>query len=140
MLNNKISDIKFANKIENAESFEIQELIEEQNRLVNQNHKYQKLEHTDLTLIDLGNCEQFRTSEGHRPNIYSQETTSRNCFWASKHYFSKNVLSRRDDIIQIVYNLLYLTQPVKFEMSKVFLDADDQYLAMKKYKLEKTPT
>ena len=29
MLNNKISDIKFANKIENAESFEIQELIEE---------------------------------------------------------------------------------------------------------------
>ena len=57
MLNNKISEIKFSNKIKNAESFERQELRDEEKRLVNQNHKYQKLEHTDLTLIDLGNCE-----------------------------------------------------------------------------------
>ena len=99
MLNNKESEIKFTNQIEEFKSFVRKELKDEQKRQLNQNHKYQKLEPSQFTLIDLGNCEQYRTSEGHRPNIYQEEITNRNCFWASKHYFSKNVLSRRDDII-----------------------------------------
>ena len=99
---------------------------------------------SNLFIIDLGSCERYidigKPGKPHLPDIKGLDVIgSRNSFFASKHYFEGHRLTRRDDIIQIVYNLLYLTQPVKFEMSNVFLDADDPYLAMKKYKLEKTP-
>lgn len=38
-----------------------------------------------------------------------------------------------------MYNLLYLTQPINFEMSDIFLEAENPYMAMGKYKGEKTP-
>lgn len=75
------------------------------------------------------------------PNVVSREPMlfTRNSFFASKNYFTGNKLSRRDDIIQIVYNLLYLTNPSNFEMKDLFLAANDQFYVMGKFKAEKTP-
>jgi hypothetical protein len=36
---------------------------------------------------------------------------NRNIVFASKHYFNGDTLSRRDDIISIVYNLIYMMNP-----------------------------
>jgi hypothetical protein len=60
--------------------------------------------------------------------------TLRNNFFASKHYFNGDTLSRRDDIIQICYNLLYFMNTRDFDMADIFLQRDDNFDSMKKYK------
>jgi hypothetical protein len=54
--------------------------------------------------------------------------------FASKNYFSGQTLSRRDDIIQIIYNLLYLLNPPNFRMQEI-MDSDDIFNNMQEYKL-----
>jgi hypothetical protein len=71
---------------------------------------------TNLTLIDFGSCERFQDNKKcHLPNeITMPPKIGRNYFFASKHYFEGHKMSRRDDIIQIIYNMLYLTNPEDF--------------------------
>ena len=48
--------------------------------------------------------------ERHNPNITGQNFYL-NTIFASKHTIMGNQTSRRDDIIQIVYNMIYLLDP-----------------------------
>lgn len=63
----------------------------------------------------------------------------RNLFFASKNYFSGHTLSRRDDIIQIIYNLIYLTNPKDFKMAKIFLESRNLFYDMQEYKSKTSP-
>ena len=71
---------------------------------------------SQLHLIDFGSSmsyilNQNREKMTHLPNKILFPPITRNMFFASPHYFSGQTMSRRDDIIQIVYNLIYLTNP-----------------------------
>ena len=58
--------------------------------------------------------------------------------FASKNYFCGHTLSRRDDIIQIIYNLVYLLNPPNFRMVKI-MESDNVFAAMKSYKVGTSP-
>ena len=79
----------------------------------------------------------------HLPNEpESYPTIGRNYFFASKHYFSGQTLSRRDDIIQIVYTLIYLLNPQNFKMAEIYtrnINKSNSFEEMKAYKLNATP-
>lgn len=88
-------------------------------------NKYQynsnTLKKAKMYLIDFG-CSYAYIKDGkHIKNTIDLRDKNRNMVFASKHYFSGNTLSRRDDIISIVYNLIYLMNPHKFKMGNIFL-------------------
>lgn len=58
--------------------------------------------------------------------------------FASKHVINGNSSSRRDDIIQIVYNLIYLLNPVDCWMF-TFFDLEDPLSKMAEFKRAATP-
>ena len=60
-----------------------------------------------LFLIELGCAEKFEHKDGsHRPNLHDSKRGI--VHFASKNAFVGDTLSRRDDIIQIVYNIMCL--------------------------------
>jgi hypothetical protein len=63
----------------------------------------------------------------------------RNIVFASKNYFDGQTLSRRDDIIAVVYNLLFMMDQNDFEFSKLFIDRpyEEAFKLIKAYKLTK---
>jgi hypothetical protein len=64
-----------------------------------------------------------------------EKNKSKNLFFASKHFFSGNKMSRRDDIIEIMYNLIYLANPIELKMAKIFLKSQNVFKEMAEYKL-----
>lgn len=58
--------------------------------------------------------------------------------FASKNFFSGQTLSRRDDIIQIVHNLVYLLNPKNQEVEYI-MEQDDVFSGMGDYKLSASP-
>ena len=61
-------------------------------------------------------------------------------FFASPNYFRGHTLSRRDDIIQIVYNLIYLTNPKDFKMAEIFGESESNaFNRMARYKTGASP-
>lgn len=77
-----------------------------------------------MYLIDYGCSYSYLKSNGHHiQNLIEQNVSNdRNIVFASKHYFSGQTLSRRDDIISIVYNLLFMMDQNDFEFAKIFVD------------------
>ena len=61
-----------------------------------------------------------------------------NTLFASKHTIMGNQSSRRDDIIQIVYNMIYLLNPMDSWMYK-FLEVSDPVKQMRDFKEWATP-
>lgn len=99
-----------------------------------------------MSIIDFGCAKSYiyrkRPLKGqHLPNMKQPVPVHacRNLFFASKNYFNHNTLSRRDDIIQIVYNLIYLTNPQKFPMAKIFLESRNVFDELGYYKLNFSP-
>jgi hypothetical protein len=73
-----------------------------------------------MHLIDFGFSQSFLDEQGvHIAKSNIDCKIDRNIVFASKNYFNGTTLSRRDDIISIVYNLLYLMNPHKFKMSLI---------------------
>ena len=82
--------------------------------------------HTDLKLdniminrqnkvfiIDYGNAQKFQLPDGtHRPNGSGPDKFV-NVHFGSVNALNKNTISRRDDIIQIIYNLMCLANSFK---------------------------
>ena len=82
--------------------------------------------HTDLKLdnimfnsqnkvfiIDYGNAQKFQLPDGtHRPNGSGPDKFV-NVHFGSKNALNKQTISRRDDIIQIIYNLMCLANSFK---------------------------
>ena len=77
----------------------------------------------------------------HLPNIQLivPPKVTRNMFFASPNYFTGQTMSRRDDIIQIVYNLIYLTNPQDFKMAKIFMESANLFSDMSEYKSNTSP-
>lgn len=69
------------------------------------------LKKAKMYLIDFGCSHAYLKDGKHIPNIRSNKVKNRNIVFASKHYFNGDTLSRRDDIISIVYNLIYMMNP-----------------------------
>ena len=97
--------------------------------------------HTDLKLdniminrrnkvfiIDYGNAEKFLLPDGtHRPNGSGPEKFV-NVHFGSKNALNKDALSRRDDIIQIIYNLICLFN--SFKPLQAYIGTDDDELTL----------
>ena len=84
----------------------------------NQNrYQYERSEliSPNLHLIDFGSSYRYRNYSGvHIKDTNSEVSTDRNLAFVSKNYFNGTTLTRRDDIISIVYNLIYLMNPHDF--------------------------
>ena len=63
-----------------------------------------------MSFIDFGSSEPYMKDGKHVKN-FKQRKFNRNLTFVSKNYFKGNTLSRRDDIISIVYNLFFLMDP-----------------------------
>jgi hypothetical protein len=74
-----------------------------------------------MYLIDYGCSHSYIKDGVHIKNKIDPRDKNRNMVFASKHYFNGNTLSRRDDIISIVYNLLYMMNPHNFKMGELFI-------------------
>jgi DNA modification methylase len=96
-------------------------------------------------MVDMGSAKLYvdrHTTE--MPHLPDEEQDVRpenacNLFFASKHYFSGHRQVRRDDIIQIAYNLIYLSNPERLEMAEIFFSANDVLSKMREYKLSSSP-
>ena len=107
-------------------------------------HPYHILPWTpsSLFLIDFGTSYKYMSTnvmgqESHNPNITGQKFYL-NTLFASKHTIMGNQSSRRDDIIQIVYNLIYLLNPKDSWMYR-FQDAQDPVAVMRDFKVNALP-
>jgi hypothetical protein len=88
----------------------------------NSQNRYQfersELINSKMHLIDYGSSQSFLDEQGvHIPKSIEELKPERNIVFASKNYFNGTTLSRRDDIISIVYNLLYLMNPHTFKIT-----------------------
>ena len=81
------------------------------------------LKKAKMHFIDFGCSEPYMKDGKHVKNM-KQRQFNRNIIFASKNYFKGSTLSRRDDIISIVYNLIYLMNPHAFMMGEIFLSDD----------------
>ena len=59
-----------------------------------------------VSLIDFGQAQRYMENGSHRPNLQLMEDG--NPHFGSKNAFEPCTLSRRDDVIQVVYNLMVL--------------------------------
>ena len=105
----------------------------------NNNHVYHKYPWipSNLYLIDFGISYKYMITnelgeEEHLPNIPGQKFDL-NILFASNHTIVGNKSSRRDDIIQIVYNLIYLLNPPNCWMHR-FNQSDDPSTEMRDFK------
>ena len=118
---------------------------DQRNRLgQNSNHVYHKYRWipSNLYLIDFGTSYKYTTNnnlgkEEHLANITGQKFYL-NPMFASKHTILGNQSSRRDDIIQIVYNLIYLLNPPNCWLYR-FDHTTDPAEEMRKFKESATP-
>lgn len=79
------------------------------------------LKKAKMHLIDFGCSYEYLMKDGkHIPLVRHSKEKNRNLIFASKNYFNNITLSRRDDIISIVYNLIYLMNPHVFKMGDIF--------------------
>jgi hypothetical protein len=81
---------------------------------------------SEVYITDFGTAKRFRDiNNAHIINTIEPEMNSRevhrNLFFASKNYFSGETLSRRDDLISILYSLLLLLNPRDFKMKEIAL-------------------
>ena len=75
-------------------------------------------EDMSVNLIDYGEAEKYLLADGsHRPD--TGEMHSGNEHFASRHAFMNQTLSRRDDLVQVMYNLMALHN--EFEPLRDFL-------------------
>lgn len=69
--------------------------------------------HNKVFIIDYGNAQKFLLPDGsHRPNGSGPDKFV-NVHFGSKNALNKETLSMRDDIIQIIYNLMCLANSFK---------------------------
>lgn len=140
------------NKVDNAadyirsrdqlKSFEQVEQACRESRSIQMRPQYEPQENwqsCDIFLIDFGVSRTYLQQDGktHLPNK-QQNSFVGNIIFASHHAFMCQSLSRRDDIIQIVYNLVYLLNP---EVSWVYdiLNSSNVQEEMKNFKVKATP-
>lgn len=89
--------------------FETMEHLKRQIFAADEEHSYHKIpwNATQLFMIDFGQAQKYLDPDGkHRLN--EKKVFELNPLLASKNVLEDNTWSRRDDIIQIVYNLVYL--------------------------------
>jgi len=68
-------------------------------------------EENEVTLIDFGQAQKYTSKGVHRPNLPVKQYG--NPHFCSKNVFEDQTLSRRDDLIQVIYNLMCLTNSYK---------------------------
>ena len=69
--------------------------------------------HNKVFIIDYGNAQKFLLSDGaHRPNGSGPDKFV-NVHFGSKNALNNDTLSRRDDMVQIIYNLMCLANSFK---------------------------
>ena len=100
-----------------AEEQEERELHYRQNR-----YQFDRCDLTpsDMHLIDFGSSVSYLDAEGsHLRDQDLGANDDRNIVFSSKNYFAGTTLTRRDDIISIAYNLLYLMNPHSCRLTKI---------------------
>jgi serine/threonine protein kinase len=134
---------EFNNQLANQD-MEFKEYVQRGRLKLNRAHPYHSLNWTpsNIFLIDFGtsykyNYKDLFGNEFHLPNVTGQKFYL-NTLFASKHTIMGNQSSRRDDIIQIVYNLIYLLNPKDCWMYK-FLETDDPIGEMRDFKEKASP-
>ena len=87
-------------------------------------------ESIEVVLIDFGKAEKFNLADGcHRPNNLKVQTG--NPYFCSKNLHLDQTLSRRDDLIQVVYILMCLHN--SFKPLRRFLENDsDKFVEIKR--------
>lgn len=84
-------------------------------------------ENKKVFLIDFGCAEKFETVKGsHRPN--EETKVFGNPHFGSPNAFRGETLSRRDNLIQIVYNLLILYNSLRPLFNQIGQDPQDEAL------------
>jgi len=79
-------------------------------------------------IVDYGNAQKFLLPDGtHRPNGSGPDKFV-NVHFGSKNALKKETLSRRDDIIQIIYNLMCLAN--SFKPIHDYIGEDDEELTL----------
>ena len=103
--------------------------------------KTTNLKKAKMYLIDFGCSHPYIKDGKHIENVRSLKDKNRNLIFASKNYFNGQTLSRRDDIISILYNLIYLMNPHKFKMGEIFQSENfiQSFKDMRDYKLKSSP-
>ena len=91
----------------------------------------------NVFIIDYGNAQKFLLPDGtHRPNR-SEAHNFVNAHFGSKNAMNNETLSRRDDMIQIIYNLICLVN--SFQPLREYIGPDTEDLTLfSKYKKKRT--
>lgn len=99
--------------------------------------KTNHLHKAKMYLIDFGCSHPYMKDGKHIKNLRNSKDKNRNLVFASKNYFNGHTLSRRDDIISILYNLIYLMNPHEFKIGDIFLSQNfnQSFKQMREYKL-----
>ena len=112
-------------RINRQKCFNQNRYLYERSELVSQN----------LSLIDFGSSYRYRDDEGgHIKDSNSEIGCDRNLVFVSKNHFNGTTLTRRDDIISIVYNLIYLMNPHDFRMQSIVANNMQHEVAYQKLK------
>lgn len=139
-LGTKVSQVNLQTSYEKMRKKEALDEIARENL---SDFRYHDLKESPVYLINYQKNRRYLLWDGkHLPNAPDNSEKTKNIIFASKNYFSNDNLSRRDDIISIVYLLIYLMSgPNECEMINIFNDSEpsEEYEMMKKYKLKATP-
>ena len=81
--------------------------------------KTNNLRKAKMHLIDFGCSHAYMRDGKHIKNLRNNKDKNRNLAFASKNYFNGQTLSRRDDIISILYNLINLMNPHEFKIGDI---------------------
>ena len=93
----------------------------------------------NVNLIDFGLSRKYMAQKKHVPNTGALEKQkSKNVFFASKNYFNGDTLSRRDDITEIIYNLMYLADPYGSVLSQAYKTSETLFDDISNLKLNST--
>ena len=94
-----------------------------------------------MHLIDFGCSHAYMIDGKHIKNLKKSKDKDRNLIFASKNYFNGHTLSRRDDIISILYNLIYLMNPYELKLGNLFQSKsfNKSYKQIREYKLKSSP-
>ena len=97
----------------------------------NHNYHAEQWSPCEITLIDYGTALKYMVEDSsnaivHRPNVTGLQFYL-NPLFASKHTIAGNRASRRDDIIMIVYNMIYLLNPEDSWMRRIQRKVDSPY-------------
>ena len=100
-----------------------------------------QLESSDIVLIDFGVSRPFINENGEHLPLEEDVPFSGNMMFQSQNAFKRLTLSRRDDIISILYNMIYLMNPYELKLGNLFQSKsfNQSYKQIREYKLKSSP-